>query len=78
MSGWLLWAPIIVEHGFPFADKLFALIVSGKQPTPEDWAELRRLSRGTPESQMMAAFARAGIDPASPQAQELLRLIPKG
>lgn len=78
MSGWLLWAPIIAEHGFPFADRLFSLIMNGGKPTPEEWAELRALSRATPESQLLAAFSRAGIDPSSEQALEILRLIPKG
>jgi hypothetical protein len=69
-------APIILQYGVPFAEQLFKMFSSTTGPTQADWDALKAATTVTARQQALAAFARAGIDPASPQAVALLALIP--
>lgn len=71
---WLLWVPIIAQHGLPFAEKLWRLAESGAAPTEKDWQELDALGAQTATSQMAAAMVRAGIDPNNEHAKAVLAL----
>ena len=72
---WAVLVPLVVQHGLPFAEKMWALWQSNGVPTAADWADLRALSNQTPESQMMAAMQRAGVDIDNPRARDLLALV---
>lgn len=73
------WGTLIalaITNGLPLALRLAEQWQRRDQlVTPEEIAELRALSQRTPQSQMAEALARAGIDPNSEQAKQLLALV---
>ncbi len=73
---WATLIPVIAQYGIPFAESLWTKWTSGKDPTAQDWADLKALAGQTAKSQMLAALGRAGIDPASPQGVALLAEVP--
>ena len=72
---WIALLPVIIQYGFPVAEKLWALWTSGATPTQADWDALKALGLSTRKQDMMASMVRNGIDPLSPQGQALLALI---
>lgn len=71
-----LLIPLILQYGIPFAEKMFTLWTSGAAPTADDWTALKTLASSNAQSQMLAALARAGISPTSPQGVALLQQVP--
>ena len=74
--GWDTIAGLILQYGLPFAESLWAKLTAGKAPSQADWDELKGLAAQNATTQMLAALARAGIDPASKQGQALLAAVP--
>lgn len=72
--GWEELVPIIAQYGIPLAEKLWTKWSSGAAPTQADWDELRLLAQQNASAHMLAALARANIDPNSSQGQALLGL----
>ncbi len=66
--------PIILQYGIPVAEQLWKMLTSTSAPTQADWDTLKALSAQNSTSQMLAALAAAGIDPASPQGKAFLAL----
>lgn len=75
--GWETLIPIIAQYGIPLAEQLWQKWSTGSAPTQADWDQLKALAQGSAQSQMLAALARAGIDPNSDQGKALLALTPK-
>ena len=73
---WLTLLPLIVQYGLPFAEQMWQNITSGTAPTQAQWDALKAMSTQTARTQLLAAFARAGVDPASPNAVALLATVP--
>lgn len=44
---WAVFVPIIAEHGFDFALRLWSLKKRNEPPTDAEWNELRMLSKKT-------------------------------
>jgi len=72
---WATLLPVILQYGVPFAEQLWQNINSTTPPTQAQWDALKALSQQTAKTQMLAALARAGIDPASPQGVALLAQV---
>lgn len=72
--GWDVIAGLILQYGIPLAEKLWTKWASGNPPTEADWAELKAAAAETSKSRMLAALARAGIDPNSEQGKALLEV----
>jgi hypothetical protein len=72
---WAMLIPVIVKYGVPFAEKMWTLFSAGGVPTAADWAELKRLSNQTANTQMTDALTRAGIALDSDEAKALLALV---
>lgn len=73
---WTAILPVILQYGVQFAEQLWQNMNSGTPPTQAQWDALKALSQQTARTQLLAAFARAGVDPASPNAVALLALVP--
>lgn len=75
---WAAIIPLIVQYGIPYVDKLITLWLNNPNgaPTADEWASLKALAQQNAKTQMLAALARAGIDPGSPQGQALLSEVP--
>lgn len=73
---WTVLLPLIVQYGLPFAEQMWQNINAGTDPTQAQWDQLKALSQNTARTQLLAALARAGVDPASPNAVALLALVP--
>lgn len=71
---WIFWLSLIEKVGFPLADKLWTMFQTGGTPTPEQWAELRKLQQQTPETQMRDALLRAGLNPDDPANAHLMAM----
>lgn len=69
---WDTIALLIAQYGIPFAEKVWEKAAAGTAPTAADWAELTALAAQTSRDRMLAALARAGIDPNSDQGKALL------
>ena len=78
MPTWAMIAGMIAQYGLPFVEGLISKWTANPNgvPTAQEWTDLIALSKNTARSQMLAAFARAGIDPTSPPAQVLLAQVP--
>lgn len=72
---WATLTALIVQYGLPLALKLADKWGSKDAVTPEEIAELKKLSEQTPQTQMRDALARAGVDPESDQGKRLLGLV---
>lgn len=72
---WATLAELIVNYGLPLALKLADKWGSKDVVTPEEIAELKKLSEQTPQTQMRDALVRAGVDPESDQGKRLLGLV---
>lgn len=73
---WLALLPVIAQYGLPLAESLWTKITTNAAPTADDWTQLKALASQTARGQLVAALARAGIDPASPQGVALLAQVP--
>lgn len=73
---WLTLLPVILQYGVPFAEQLWQNANTSSAPTQAQWDQLKALSQQTARTQLLAALARAGIDPASPTAVALLAQVP--
>lgn len=72
---WSTLVILIINNGLPLALKLYDKWGNKDVVTPEEIAELRALAGHTPQTQMRDAILRAGIDPNSPKAAELMALV---
>lgn len=68
--------PVILQYGIPAAEQLYKMITSPTAPTQADWDTLKALGAQTARTQMLAALARAGIDPSNPEGIALLAQVP--
>lgn len=68
--------PLLIQYGLPFVEKIIGLWTSNATVTADDWSALKTLAANNAKTQMLAALARAGIDPASPQGVALLAQVP--
>ncbi len=70
--------PLLLQYTIPFVDKIFTIWSSDSnaQVTQADWDTLKALASQNATTQMLAALARAGIDPKSPQGVALLSQVP--
>ena len=74
--GWDVIAGLIISQGIPFVDKMITLWTNKSAVTQAEWDTLKALAQNNAKTQMLAALARAGIDPASPQGVALLTQVP--
>lgn len=72
---WPLVIQLIAQYGLPLAEQLWKNWGSTTAPTQEDWNTLKALAAQNAKAQMMAALVRNGVDPNSPQGQQLLALV---
>lgn len=72
---WETLVPLIIEYGLPFAERVWQKWTSGADPSQADWDELKALAAQTPETQLLAAATRTGIDPSDPRIQALLAML---
>ena len=68
--------PLLLQYGLPFVEKIIALWTAKADVTQADWDSLKTLAQNNARTQMLAALARAGIDPNSAQGQALLAQVP--
>ena len=73
---WDVIAGLIINYGLPFAEKMVALWSNKAPVTTTEWDALKALAGNNARTQMLAALARAGIDPNSPQGVALLSQVP--
>lgn len=73
--GWELLAQLIAQVGLPLALKIYDNFQKRGVVTPEEIAELRALGAQTAQTQMRDAILRAGLDPESEHAKNLLALV---
>lgn len=73
--GWNVLIPIIAQYGIPLVEKLFEKWSSGNAPTAQDFVDLRAAASQTAKDRLVLALQAKGIDPASPQGQQLLALM---
>lgn len=75
---WVLVIELLAKFGpqaFELIKKLIEKWGSSSPVTVADIEELRALAQQTPQSQMLAALARAGISPDSEQGKAFLALV---
>lgn len=72
---WLTLAGIIAQEGLAVAEGVYNKWSSGQMPTPQDFADLRKLGEQTPESLVLKAAALANLPPTDPKVVELLALV---
>ena len=75
--GWDVLIPIIAQCGLPLAEKLWAKWSSGAVPTQADWDDLRAAAGQTAKDRMVKMLLDQGIDPASEQGQQFIKLASK-
>ena len=73
---WGTIVSLIITQGIPVAERLWQLWTEKGAMTQADWDGLKALGKLTARQNMMAALARNGIDPTSPQGIEFLALTP--
>jgi hypothetical protein len=71
---WAALIPIIAKYGLDVAEKIWSKWAYGKDPVQSDWDELKAMTNQMSKDRVLAALARAGIDPASDQGKALLDL----
>jgi len=69
---WISIAELIAKVGLPFAYQVWKNATTGKDPTQADWDVLNTLASAKASDRMIAALARAGIDPNSAPGKILL------
>lgn len=69
---WELLIPIIAKYGLPLAEALWKKVKDSREPTAEDWAELRLVAYPSPRDYLIDALGRANISLDDPRAKELL------
>lgn len=74
--GWEEIAALILQYGFPFAEKTVNNWLKKTPVTADEWASLKALAQNTALSQMKAALSRAGIAETDPHAVALLAQVP--
>lgn len=72
---WETIAKLIITIGLPAAEAIVQKWASGKDPTPEDFVELRALYSTTSKDQLKSVLAAKGIPLDSDRAKELLALL---
>ncbi len=72
---WLLFAELIAKYGIPLAEALFQKWSEGGVVTQGDINELKILAMKTPESQVLDAALRAGLNPDDPKVVALLEML---
>lgn len=68
--------PIIIQYGTQAVTQLIAMFTRSTPPTDADWITLGTLTQTTARQQMLAVLKAHNIDPASPQGQAFLALVP--
>lgn len=68
--------PILLQYGTAAITQLIAMFSKTTGPTDADWQALGVLTQTTARQQMLAVLKAHGIDPASPQGQAFLALVP--
>ncbi len=76
--GWEIVAALIAQHGLPFVERLIKNWTNNTPVTAEEWGKLTKLSEQTARSQVIAAFARAGIPENDPRVVAALAALPEG
>jgi hypothetical protein len=71
---WATIAQLIIQVGWPMAQKIWDLAQSGADATAADWASLTAMANQTAYDRMLAQLKAANIDPASPQGLAFLAL----
>ena len=74
---WATLVTLIISQGIPVAEKLWQLWSKNAAPTQADWDALLVLGKTVARQRMLEALVRNGIDPNSPQGQQLLALTPE-
>lgn len=75
---WATIAALLAQYAFPFVDKVVTrwLTNPNGQPTADEWNALKAEAQQSARTMMLAALARAGIDPNSDQGKALLAQVP--
>lgn len=68
--------PILLQYGTQAVQQLIAMFSKTTPPTDADWQALALLTTKTARQQMLDVLTAHGIDPASPQGQAFLALVP--
>lgn len=70
--------PMILQYGLPFTEKLIDKWTNhaNEVPTAQEWSDLKAMAAENAKTQMLAALARAGIDPNSPQGLAFMDKVP--
>lgn len=71
---WTTLAELIIQVGYPVAQKIWALAQSGAQASQKDWDDLDALTTDKAVDRMRKQLIAANIDPASPQGVAMLAL----
>lgn len=68
---------LIIQGAIPLAEQLWKMFSSqNPQPTQADWDTLKVIAANTARTRMLDALKSNGIDPASPQGQAFMALVP--
>lgn len=72
---WQVLVQLILQYGFPLAEKMFNQWGNTNPVTPAEWAELKALAEDSARTRMLEALKRAGIDPESEAGKAFLGLV---
>ena len=72
--GWAEIAKLIIAVGLPAAESVWQKWATGKDPTQEDFNQLKILTKGRAKDEMLKVLQEQGIDPNTDPGKALLAL----